>query len=545
MLSKSETIGSIIDSIGKDKSDLLSIVCTIKKELKHIDTEVVKIISDILDIPTAEIEGVLTFYSFIGNEKEGKYVIRLCKNISCALSNRSEIRKTLEELTRTKIGFTSKDDLFTLKNCNCLGMCDQGPALLINSILLSSVTVEDLPPIIMSCRNESFNFNYGHRYVSKIVKKDSLFNLLEKNRTPGQKYKDLSPKEIIEIILSSGLRGRGGAGYPTGEKWLSASNFVTEEKYFVCNADEGEPGTFKDRFLLDTYPDKIIEGLIIGAKAIGATKGIIYLRGEYTYLREKLQKTIDNYDFDISIHMGCGSYVCGEETALIESLEGSRGEARIKPPYPVESGYKGYPTVVNNVETLLDVSLIIENGDEYFRSIGTDKSKGTKFFSISGDIKNPGIYEIPFGVTIKELLTEIGAIDVKSVQMGGAAGTNIGKDKFNDVIAYEAIPTGGSIIVFNKDRNMLDVARNFMDFFVDESCGQCVPCREGSLRILEGIDNISEGSGYEPEMDKLLNLGRSIMSSSKCGLGQVCANAFISIIDNHRNEIFTNLRNRI
>lgn len=196
---------------------------------------------------------------------------------------------------------------------------------------------------------------------------------------------------------------------------MSASKFNTKEKYFICNADEGEPETFKDRFLLDTYPDKIIEGLIIGAKAIGATKGIIYLRGEYTYLREKLQKTINNYNFDISMHMGSGSYVCGEETALIESLEGSRGEARNKPPYPVEAGYKGYPTVVNNVETLLDVAQIIENGDAYFKSIGTDKSKGTKFFSISGDVKNPEIYEIPFGITVKDLLKQIGKTGAKSV----------------------------------------------------------------------------------------------------------------------------------
>ncbi|MGL1892110.1 MAG: NAD(P)H-dependent oxidoreductase subunit E [Spirochaetaceae bacterium] len=535
MKDKESVIDTLLVEYKLKKFNLLDILTDIKREFKTISPELILLLSKKLKIPAIKIEEVLTFYSFLGTENTGKYTIRVCKTISCIIANKSEILNVIEIETNTKLNSTSEDNLFTIKECNCLGMCDQGPAILINNILLSSIKSYDIPVIITSCKNGNFNDKYGHRYVSNIHKKSELYNFLESKSNFN--YLILSAEEIIKKITESGLRGRGGAGFPTGLKWETTKKIKSDIKYIICNADEGEPGTFKDRFLLDKYPDKVIDGLLAGAKAIGATEAVIYLRAEYTYLLEKLQKAIDEYDFNISIHLGSGSYVCGEETALIESLEGHRGEARIKPPYPTEYGFRGKPTVVNNVETLVDVSLILEHGVSFFNSVGTDKSKGTKFFSISGDLEKPGIYELPFGITIHELLNELNVIDVQSVQMGGASGLNIAPKDFKNVIAYEAVPSGGSIIIFNKYRDMLKVAQNFMEFFVEESCGQCVPCREGSIKILDGINQIIRGNGSKFYLAKLILLANNIMISSKCGLGQVCGNSFISIIENNRQEI--------
>lgn len=537
MNGEKEKILDIIKNNGRSKKSLHKILHQIKNDFKYISEETIEIISKELSISKANIEGVLTFYSFLGDRQEGKYIIRLCKTISCSMKKKEDLLNKIERVTGTKLNTTSEDKLFTIKECNCLGMCDQGPALLINGTLLSKVEVNDVEDIINSCRDNSFNNRYGHRYVSKIYKTGTLYDFLNSNTDKFQDYIETPGREIIEIITAAGLKGRGGAGFPTGLKWLKASKVKSDDKYIVCNADEGEPGTFKDRFLLDNFPEKVIEGMIIGGKAIGANKGIIYLRGEYAYLLENILKTVEKYNFEISVHMGSGSYVCGEETALIESLEGKRGEARNRPPYPVEVGYLGKPTVVNNVETYVNTAFILERGSEEFRSLGTKESNGTKFFSISGDLKNPGIYELPFGITIKELIEVLEAEDIKSVQLGGASGINIAKKDFHKIIAFEAVPSGGSIILFNQKRDMLEVARNFMDFFVDESCGQCVPCREGTIKLLEGIDLIITKQCSKSYLDKLMNLGSSVMESSKCGLGQVCSKGFISIINNHRDEI--------
>lgn len=541
MKSINEKIKSIIGN-RCEECDLLNILGDIKEERIPFDTDVIKYVADELKIPHARVEGVLTFYSFLGCEEEGKYIIRICKTISCVLQNKDKIIKLLEKETGTAMGTTSGDGQFTLKECNCLGMCDQGPALLVNNILLSPVKPEDIPPIIEACRKDRFELEYNHRYISKILKTGPLYNYLKENGSGFSNYIQTPPEEIIKKITAAGLRGRSGAGYPTGDKWRSAAASHAENKYIICNADEGEPGTFKDRFLLDKYPKRVIEGMITGARAIGAQKGILYLRGEYAYLEDKLIAAANIYDFDIDIHLGRGSYICGEETALIESLEGHRGEPRIKPPYPVEKGYKNSPSVVNNVETFVDVTIIMEKGEDFFKSLGTQKSTGTKFFSISGDCPGPGIYEVSFGITIKELIEQIGAEDIQSVQVGGAAGKNIGIDDMDSILAYEAVPSGGSIILFNKDRDMLKVAESFMDFFVNESCGQCVPCRMGTKKMLSGIQSMLKGEGSGEMLEDLMTLGRAVMTTSKCGLGQVSADAFITITENNKEEFLNRMK---
>ncbi|MFC1468010.1 NADH-quinone oxidoreductase subunit F [Verrucomicrobiota bacterium] len=361
------------------------------------------------------------------------------------------------------------------------------------------------------------------------------------------------PDDVMADVQNSHLKGRGGAGFPTSVKWELARSQDDPERYVVCNADEGEPGTFKDRMILTDFPDLVFEGMTIAAHAIGAKYGIVYLRGEYTYLRGFLEGKLqerrdagllgesvlghDGFDFDITIRMGAGAYICGEETALIESLEGHRGEARNRPPFPVNTGFMGHPTIVNNVETFAWVTCIESKGAQWFDQFGTEKSSGLKLFSVSGDCERYGVYELPMGTTIAELLRVVGGENAKAVQCGGASGQCVPASEFEHRLAYEDKPAGGSIIVFGPDRDMLRVARNFLEFFVDESCGQCTPCREGNEKLLEGVELLEKGECSTRYLRELCSLGETMQLASKCGLGQSSANAFLSIVEHFREEI--------
>jgi [NiFe] hydrogenase diaphorase moiety large subunit len=359
--------------------------------------------------------------------------------------------------------------------------------------------------------------------------------------------------DMLATMQTASMRGRGGAGFPVSVKWNLAAAASGPEKYIVCNADEGEPGTFKDRLILSEYADLVFDGMTIAAVATGAQNGILYLRGEYVYILNELEAVLarrredgmlgqnisgkDGFDFDIEIRLGSGAYICGEETALIESLEGNRGEPRNRPPFPVDTGYCGCPTVVNNVETLAWAACIFAKGADWFKGIGTEQSAGPKIMSISGDCENPGVYEFPLGVSISELLKTVGAEDTKAVQVGGASGQCVPARDFDRKIAFEDIATGGSIIVFGADRDMLDVARNFMEFFLEESCGQCTPCREGNEKLLEGVEMLAEGTCSMTYLKELGLLGQTMQLTSKCGLGQSSPNAFLSIIEHFSDEI--------
>ncbi len=362
-----------------------------------------------------------------------------------------------------------------------------------------------------------------------------------------------SRADIIGEISASGIKGRGGAGFPVGVKWNLCAATRGTQKYVVCNADEGEPGTFKDRAILRAHANLVFEGMTIGAFAVGAREGILYLRAEYTYLRPELEAVLakrraakflgenvcgkQGFNFDIRIQLGAGAYVCGEETALIESLEGHRGEPRNRPPFPVDTGFLGRPTVVNNVETLAWVACILQKGGAWFKTTGTDKSTGLKILSISGDCARPGVYEFPFGVTVAKLLETVGAPDAKAVQIGGASGHCLPSSEFGRAIAYEDAATGGSIIVFGQQRDMLEVAANFLEFFVEESCGQCTPCRIGNARLREGVELLSEGRCSMRYLQELCALGETMQAASKCGLGQSSPNAFLSIVKHFKDEI--------
>jgi [NiFe] hydrogenase diaphorase moiety large subunit len=357
----------------------------------------------------------------------------------------------------------------------------------------------------------------------------------------------MTPDEVVSAIIESGLKGRGGAGFPTGMKWKFAKDEVSDIKYVICNADEGEPGTFKDREILDVVPNKVLSGMAICAHAIGSKEGFIYLRGEYNFLLGKLGQQVEEFnnslskiglDFAVSIRSGSGAYICGEETALFESMEGKRGEPRNKPPFPTKAGYNDKPTVINNVETLVYTAMIINMGVKEFKQLGTTDSRGSKVFSVSGDTPKAGIHELELGLNVAEFVEEFGDGDTKAVQVGGASGHCVPRKLFKEtIIGFEGIPTGGSMMIFNSTRSMFNVLNDYLEFFAEESCGQCTPCRIGTQQLIKGIAAVKKGEKQSDYLDQLIKLTETMKISSKCGLGQSVANSFSSIVSNFREEM--------
>lgn len=379
-----------------------------------------------------------------------------------------------------------------------------------------------------------------------LNKVDLIFEKVDAREVLTKAFK-MTNDEIIKEMLDSGLKGRGGAGFPTGLKWKYTAAEKSPEKYIVCNADEGEPGTFKDREILDKVSYKVYGGMAIAGKAIKAKNGIVYLRGEYRYLLPKLMKELEafhkmtdeiGYDFRIRYCLGSGAYICGEESALFESIEGERGEPRNKPPYPTTSGVFGKPTSINNVETLVTTMMIIKHGAAKFTELGTKDSRGSKVFSISGDTPTPGIFELELGMSVQQFVNEFGDGDTKAVQVGGASGFCVPRKKFeNTIIGFEGVPTGGSMKLFNSSRSMYNVLHNYLDFFAEESCGQCTPCRVGCQQLLKGIEKVKKGEAKSTYLNELVKLADTMKIASKCGLGQSVGNAFRTIVENFREEI--------
>lgn len=378
----------------------------------------------------------------------------------------------------------------------------------------------------------------------------------------GKALTEMSPESVIDTVKESGLRGRGGGGFPAGLKWQFAANNVSDQKYVVCNADEGDPGAFMDRSILEGDPHSVLEAMAICGYSTGATKGLIYIRAEYPLAIKRLKIAIDQardlgllgqdilgsgFDFDIELRYGAGAFVCGEETALIHSMEGERGEPTVKPPFPAESGYNGKPTNVNNVETFANVPVILLKGADWFAKTGTEKSKGTKVFALAGKINNVGLIEVPMGTTLREVIYEIGGgikdgKKFKAVQTGGPSGGCL-TDKhldtpidFDNLIEAGSMMGSGGMIVMDEDDCMVSVSKFYLEFTVEESCGKCTPCRVGNKRLHEILDRITEGKGKEEDIDLLRNLGDVIKDTSLCGLGQSAPNPILSTLDNFYDE---------
>ncbi len=379
-----------------------------------------------------------------------------------------------------------------------------------------------------------------------LNKVDLIFEKIDPKEVLTTAFR-MSSDQIIKEVLESGLKGRGGAGFPTGLKWKYTAAEKETVKYIVCNADEGEPGTFKDREILDRVAYKVYGGMAIAGKALGAKEGIVYLRGEYRFLLPQLMRELETfhkmigeigYDFKIRYCLGSGAYICGEESALFESIQGDRGEPRNKPPYPTTSGVFNKPTSINNVETLVTAMEIIKHGARKYTELGTKDSRGSKVFSVSGDTPTPGIFELELGMSVQEFVNEFGDGDTKAVQVGGASGFCVPRKKFqNTVIGFEGVPTGGSMKLFNSSRSMYNVLHNYLDFFAEESCGQCTPCRVGCQQLLKGVEKVKKGEVKSTYLNELIKLADTMKIASKCGLGQSVGNAFRTIVENFREEI--------
>ncbi|MBD2387170.1 NuoF family protein [Cylindrospermum sp. FACHB-282] len=507
--------------------------------------------------------------------------IRCCVAAGCLSANSQAVKHRLEEAVKTA-GLAEQVQVCSV---GCMGLCCQGPLVQVDTkteseslgTLYEKVTPDDAASIIAALNGGETTVQRGDlshpffRYQMPIVLENSgkvdperiqSYIAAEGYQSLYHILREMTPKEVIDAITRSGLRGRGGAGYPTGVKWATVAKAIAKSKFVICNADEGDPGAFMDRSVLESDPHRVLEGMAIAAYAIGANQGYIYIRAEYPIAIHRLQTAIhqaqrlgilgsqifdSRFDLKIDLRIGAGAYVCGEETALMASIEGKRGTPSPRPPYPAESGLWGYPTLINNVETFANISPIIRRGAEWFANIGTQKSKGTKVFALAGKIRNTGLIEVPMGTTLQRIVEEMGGGVpdggvVKAVQTGGPSGGCIPASAFDSPVDYESLTELGSMmgsggmIVMDQTTNMVDVARFFMEFCMDESCGKCIPCRVGTVQMYKLLTKISAGKATLADLELLEELGDMVKYTSLCGLGQSAPNPVFSTLRYFRDE---------
>jgi [NiFe] hydrogenase diaphorase moiety large subunit len=566
----------IVEKYHHDKMRLMDILIAVQSEYGYISPESISLIAKELKMSEVDVEQTVSFYHFFSTEPTGKFSIYLNNSAVAHMMGRDEVAQALEEETGIKFGEVTPDGLVGLCDTSCIGMNDQEPAAIINNRIFTKLTSFRAKEIIRDIKegkklDELYSASYGDganrdasvkSVVSNNIRK--IGPILDPNYKIGEAIKKiiaLEPQDVINEVKNSSVRGRGGAGFPTGLKWEFCRNAKGDKKYIFCNADEGEPGTFKDRVILTELPRLLFEGMVIAGYAVGATEGILYIRYEYKYLESYLEKILQGareknylgknicgkkgFDFDIRIQFGAGAYVCGEESALIESAEGKRGEPRDRPPFPVEKGYLEMPTIVNNVETLCSVVKVMLNGAEWYRSFGTAESTGTKLLSISGDCRNPGVYEVAWGFSVNDILDMVGRSgNIQAVQVGGPSGSLIGPNEFNRTLGYEDLATGGSLIIFGEHRDLLqDVVLNFTDFFIEESCGSCSTCRILPTVLRTKLLKILNARGVEQDIDDMVAWG-GFLKASRCGLGQTAANPILTSIKNFRHLYESKIQSR-
>ncbi len=537
------------------RSRLLTRLWEFQNKFGFISDNAISEIAQKLRVSKIEIEGVISFYHFFHRQPTGKYIIYLNNSIISEFKNFEEVKVSFEKETGCTFGKYSENPLFSLFETSCIGLSDQESAALINFYPFTNLSPKKVKRIINHLKNGKDLSEIADNPSSVIqYTPDQEKTVFFRNYVSGTAIKKLynnTPETVLETMFKTKLKGHGGAFFSTGLKWQYCKENTSEEKYIICNADEGEPGTFKDKSLLNNLTGLIIEGMVIAAFITGAKNGIIYLRAEYSYLLEKLKNTIsefeekgylgtqiygiNNFDFNIQIQLGAGAYVCGAETALIESLEGKRGEPRIRKYFPTEFGYLGYSSVVNNVETFAKAARIIELGTDFFSKIGTEESKGTKILSVSGDVAKPGIYEVEWGTTVRELLTLSQATAPYYIQISGPSGECINESEFDRKICKEDLICGGAIMVFNRYRSIIQIIENFVKFFNEESCGSCTPCRAGNQILYEKIKKIKKGICTTEDLNEIKEWGKIIALTSRCGLGQTCANTFVMALDKFKN----------
>jgi bidirectional [NiFe] hydrogenase diaphorase subunit len=506
--------------------------------------------------------------------KQKNIRIHCCTSTGCRASDSLGVKKMLDKAVEDN----QLQDEDEVVGVGCMGFCGRGPLVEIDpqELMYEEVTPETAPSIIASLKGGQAQANLGdyhHPFFSrqvKIVRKNTGKidpEQIEEYIAAGgyqalhKALYEMTPQEVVEEITKSGLRGRGGGGYPTGLKWATVAKMPPGQKYVICNGDEGDPGAFMDRSVLESDPHLVLEGMAIAAYAVGANHGYVYVRAEYPLAIERLQKAIQQakkyglmgtgvfesaFDFKVDIRIGAGAFVCGEETALINSIEGGRGTPRPRPPYPAQKGLWESPTLINNVETLANIATIIEKGSLWYSSIGTATSKGTKIFALTGKIRNNGLIEVPMGITIREIVEDMGGGvpdgEVKAIQTGGPSGGCIPASLLDTPIDYESLSKLGSMmgsggmVVMDQTTSMVEVAKFYMDFCREESCGKCIPCRAGTVQMYEMLSKITKGRARASDLEKLASLCQMVKETSLCGLGMSAPNPVLSTLHYFKEE---------
>jgi len=540
-----DAVEQVLRSRRRDARELVQVLREVQAIQTWLSREVLGYVAGELGLTLAHVEGVATFYRFLHTSPVGEYRVLFSDNITDRMSGSADLMARLCRLLGVERGQMRADGRVSIDFCSCTGLCDQGPSLLINHAQivtgLDADRVDEMARLI-EARVPAHEWPPEWSFVNDNIRRADV--LLAAKSRPGAAIAAALARGVpalMQEMHQSNLRGRGGAGFVTAQKWELCAQAPGAEHYLVCNADEGEPGTFKDRLLLSHDPDMVFEGMTIGALAIGARRGLLYLRGEYRYLLDPLRAVLDRrraqhllgtsilgrggFDLDIEIHVGAGAYVCGEESSLIESLEGKRGTPRIRPPFPAERGYLGQPTAVDNVETLCAATHVALQGGAWWAAIGTPKSTGTSLHSVSGDCERPGVYEYPMGTSVDRILEDCGAHDTQAVQVGGPSGKCLSAMEFGRCIGFEDVPSAGAFMVFDRSRDMFEVAHNYAGFFAEESCGFCTPCRVGTALVLKGMDKLAAGRGSRRDVDLLSGIDTLMHGTTHCGLGGSACNA--------------------
>lgn len=516
----------------------------------YVSHDMHRVMSEVLGIPTTQIASVQSFYHFFYEQPQGTYVIRLCGSAPCHMKHADSLLEAFEEALGIRAGETTEDGRFTLLTTGCIGACDRAPAALINDTVYGPLDPAQVKTLLAELPDSPKN-------PAEV----SLASYVEKRGYEGLKQAVLKPESVISVLSASGLRGRSGSGFPVGVKWTTTLQEQAEQKYIVCNADEGEPETAKDHRILMEQPHAVIEGMCIAAVTVSATKGFIYLRQEYAALVPVLERAMEeareagylgkqicgsDLDFDIEIRLGAGAYICGEETALLESIEGRRGTPRLKPPFPGAKGLWQKPTIINNVETLATIPGILLEGAENYRKNGTEKCPGIKLMTLSGNINRPGVYEIPIGTKVREIYEKYagGSRDDRkllAIQTGGQSGTIVTPEFLDVDFDIESCQKAGGffgtgdLMFITEDVDLLDLLVNIMGFFIDESCGKCVPCRVGLVHLTALLKKIAAGEGQEEDLEHLSALAEQIRSTARCAFGTAAVTPVLSSMANFRS----------
>jgi NADH-quinone oxidoreductase subunit F len=570
------------------RSALIPLMLYAQDQFGYLGDEVLEEIARRLELNILQVTETLSYYSMLRRKALGKYHVQVCTNISCMLRGGNELYQHVQK----RLGIGNKEitatGTFSLEEVECIGACTGAPALQVNYDFYENLDPGKVDAIFeqlqVGKRPKPAPATSGalkERHAAEVPVISRRFGISESTKLDvylqnegyqalEKAVKQMTPDQIIEEVKKSNLRGRGGAGFPTGMKWSFVPKDPAKPKYILCNADESEPGTCKDRPLMEIDPHQLIEGMIIAGRAVGAQRGYIYIRGEYRYVLDIMDGAIaeaysrgylghnilgSGFQFDLSTHTGAGAYECGEESALMESLEGKRGYPRIRPPFPAVVGLYGCPTVINNVESLSSVPAVILRGGEWYAGLGTAKNGGTRLFAISGHVERPGIYELPMGFNLKRMIEEVagGMRDgkkLKAVIPGGsscplltAAEVDVAMD-FDSVAKAGSMLGSGGVVVIDEETCMVDVARRIMHFYAHESCGWCIPCREGTAWLRKMLDRFHEGGGREEDIPLIDELSKNMLGRTFCPLGDAAAMPTISIVKKWRNEFEEHLRGK-